>query len=217
MRKLLPVILVSVLLAVGIFLLTLGLGRSDPETGITTGDSDIAGLPLEPSLLLSLEGPGKGRVGQILPVTLDIQGTQPVADLTVEVAISPLYLRVKDYDTEITGTQVMPLALPENADLKSYDVGDDGVLHYQVSGLGSSVVPSRTLLLIPVTPVMPGLGEIVIQSVSAYAPDGNELVVYPEKSLLEIEISSETTHIELSPALLPLCLSHSEGKAPFVY
>lgn len=204
MRKLLPGLLILISLLLGIFLLLMGLGMPGRDVS-----------PELTPLSLSLQGPEAAHVGQILPVTLNIWGDQPVGELTVEVAISTPYLQVRDYDADIPGIQAMPLTLPESAQLQQNEVGSDGVLRYQVSGLGSSVIPSGTLLLIPLTPVASGLGEVTIQAVVATKPDGTRLPVQSTYSSLEIAISAEgETSVSRSSPVSPLSLKDASS-APF--
>lgn len=208
MRKLLPGLLILISLLLGIFLLLKGLGIPGQDTS-----SELTPLSL------SLQGPEAAHVGQILPVTLNISGNQPVGELTVEVAISTPYLQVRDYDADIPGIQAMPLTLPASAHLQKNEVGADGVLRYQVSGLGTSVVPSGTLFLIPLTPVASGLGEVAIQAVVATRPDGTQLPVQSLYSSLEIAISAEgeAAASYLEPVSLPSLSLKDVSAVPWGY
>jgi LysM repeat protein len=97
-------------------------------------------------LMLYFDVPESIELAPLIPVPLIVFGDDAIHQATVEVHIFSSYFKVQDEDLSMPGTQVVPGALPVGAMVTQNSVGEDGVLHYQVSGLGASSELSRTLL-----------------------------------------------------------------------
>ncbi len=124
-------------------------------------------------------------------VTVDLMGWQALGSLTLEVLVPPEYFQVQDMNGEQEGLQVQPGELA-GAVVNQNEVNAEGLLRYQVSGLGESDVPMRTVLTLSLIPVATGLAEVYLQAAASTAPTEEALDIgIPQPSKL-IEIHEAT-------------------------
>lgn len=156
-------------------------GESAEETPLPTQESPVPTPAEEPVVLmpamLSFQGPTMAQIGELKPVEVIIVSGDPLSNFQVEIQISPGQLQIEDYDAEVPGVQAMPAALPEGAQVQSNFVDETGLLTYRVAGLGDSVIPSTTLLLLPLKAVGTGVGTVSFEGATATNPEGQNISV----------------------------------------
>lgn len=146
------------------------------------------GGEMQMPLMLYFDVPESVELVPLIPVPLIIFGNDAIHQATVEINISSSHFKVRDEDTAMPGTQVMPGALPEGATVMQNVVGEDGTLRYQVSGLGASSQLSRTLLTFHMEAVAPTSEILRFDFVNAafLGEDGTPLEVQAQSTWLEV-------------------------------
>ncbi|MEA3309705.1 MAG: hypothetical protein U9Q70_09370 [Chloroflexota bacterium] len=158
-------------------------------------------LPLEQSSpgdvipIIGFEGSGIVRVGERTPLNVKIWGTYPINELTLEIKISLDSLQVNTPDG-LTDQVVIPEDFPQSAEIGRNEVDQAGILHYQVSGLGESMIPNGILLIIPLVPQQAGIGMVEPLEARVTSMDGVLIPVQMASAwLLEIKDSSAAVPI----------------------
>ncbi len=114
-------------------------------TPLPEGPGETDSGPQMP-LMLYFDVPESIELAPLIPIPMIIFGNDPIQQATVEVEIVAMNFGVRDENPDMPGTQIMPGAMPEGATVLQNAVGEDGILRYQVSGLGASSQLTRTLL-----------------------------------------------------------------------
>jgi LysM repeat protein len=164
-----------------------------PATTAPLSPVETPAATLPPALaMLSLVAPESVSVGTLFPVTVELVGVTSLREALVEVPIPILYLQVADDDLAVAGVQVLPGDLPAGAQVVRNEVGADGTVVYQVSGLGASTGLSRTLFTMHLQAVAPGVADLSVRQVALTAEDGTPLTVQMQTVLLEVLAAGAT-------------------------
>ncbi|MCD4737995.1 MAG: hypothetical protein K8R89_01880 [Anaerolineae bacterium] len=140
--------------------------------------------------VIGFEGPVTARVGERTLLAVKIWGADPIDELTLEIRISVDYLQVNTPAGLFN--QVLPSDdFPASAEIKRNEVDAEGILHYHVIGLGGSMVPTGILLIIPLVPLLAGIGMVEPLAARVTAVNGNPMPVQMVSAwLLEIQDGS---------------------------
>ncbi|MBN1260603.1 MAG: LysM peptidoglycan-binding domain-containing protein, partial [Anaerolineae bacterium] len=150
----------------------------------TVEDAVIQGADGPADVTLQLSGPSSlplPAADDFPLVEIRFSGDKDIDALAVNVMVEPLHLRMQDTDAETDGIQAAPAGFSEGVEIVRNEMTPDGVLHFEVRGLGMTGVYSENLVSFLVDPVSAGSGVISVTRILATAPDGLELKVgYPE-------------------------------------
>ncbi len=159
-----------------------------PSSPPTSPPATTPAQPQPPAdvAFLSLQMPERIVAGTPVDVPVVLFGGGDVADLTVEIQLPSSHLQVADADPTTTGVQVNPGSLPEGATVIVNEVTPDGVVHYQISGLGLSDEPRSILSmsLLANAPTQDVL-QITINQATLLRPDGSPVPVQTHAVLIE--------------------------------
>lgn len=220
MRKILSFIvllfIVGGIIAVGLRACQ-GLGQGEPPAQpVATTSPTYTPLPVDveaeavgadPEVFFFFEGPDTGLVGgPVVPLELSIASNVPVGSVALEIPIPVSNLLLQDTDAETPGLQAFPVNLPAET-VQQNDVGVDNVLRFTVTGLGDGVIPTRTLLLLPLEPIATGIAEVRVQLATVTSPEGGMLNVRPDANfwmeITDAAAPSPTPDPTLSPTSTP--------------
>lgn len=150
--------------------------------------------------VIGFEGPVTARVGELTLLAVKIWGVDPIDELTLEIRISVDYLQVNTPAGLFN--QVLPSDdFPASAEIKRNEVDAEGILHYQVVGLGGGMVPTGILLIIPLVPLRAGIGTVEPLAARVTAVNGNPMPVQMASAwLLEIQDGSAAAMPTPDPA-----------------
>lgn|GEM_PF-301784 len=187
---------------------------SEASFSLPPVNSANASLPL----LLVWEGADEAYLGQSpILVEVNLMGGQALGTLTLEVLIPVECFQVQDMNGEQDGIQVQPGELA-GAVVKQNEVNAEGLLRYQVSGLGESDVPARNVLTLSLIPVATGVAEVNLQAATATAPAGDALDIEILQPIKLIEIHEATTVATPVPTAAPTEVAETgDGELAGVY
>ncbi|HEY89702.1 MAG TPA: hypothetical protein G4N98_08235 [Thermoflexia bacterium] len=161
--------------------------------------------------MIGFEGSEIVHVGERTLLNVKIWGTYPISELTLEIRISLDSLQINT-PAGLTNQVVIPENFPQSAEIKRNEVDAEGILHYQVSGLGESMIPNGVLLIIPLIPRQAGIGLVEPLEARVTTVNGEPIPVQIASAwLLEIQNSSAAAPTRYPllwmAKLVPGCLS----------
>lgn len=139
---------------------------------------DVNALP--PSLYLDPAvvdlTPGEARA-----VNVWIDSAQRLHGVALELSFDPAIVEVVDANSETDGVQVAPAAIPQPANVvRNEVVVGEGRIFYEVNqAAGTSTDGNGAVATITFRGLTAGISQLAFENVSAWDPDGNEIVVMP--------------------------------------
>ncbi len=205
--RILPGLLILSLLLTGCF----GAAPATPTVDAGAQNLDITPLPMDAGTVAPLEtvaalpsaislslGTEFATAGAPLPVDVYLLKSQPLSDISVEVAIPLDFFQVLDDNPDAEGFQADISTIPAGAMVDLNEITPEGILRYHITGLAANADAQVHLLTLHLLPLQSGSTELAVQPTTAAidtAGAPTALEFYP--FFIDIQPAAE-------PTLLPL-------------
>ncbi len=130
--------------------------------------------------------PGPFAIGAVVDVPFQLIGAHDLHAISVIVFTPIMNIRVLDAELNTPETQVSPGPLPPGAMVLQNTFDASGRVTYEVAGLEYTQDPVRTLFVMQMVGMSPGMGELMVDSIKAWRVDGSEIEILPQPAFLEV-------------------------------